>query len=225
MGETRALPLVRALLTDPKAAKPINLALQGGGAHGAFTWGVLDRLLEDGRLRFEGVSGTSAGAVNAVALAAGLAEGGPEAARAKLEEVWRGVSQASCCHPLRSLPPDSRDGTEVPSDSAGHIALDVLTRVFSPYDLNPLDIDPLRDVLEGAIDFKSVRRAGAPELFLAATEVSTGRARIFTSSEVSLDVVLASACLPTLRKAVKIGRHHYWDGGFSANPALMPLVR
>ena len=214
-------PLFPAPAARPAAkAKPINLALQGGGAHGAFTWGVLDRLLEDGRLEVAAVSGTSAGAVNAVALAAGLAAGGPEAAREKLDEIWRMVagapSQASTTKPS----PPSESGVA----SAGVLAFDVLTRLFSPYDLNPLDINPLRDVLAAAIDFKALNGPGAPKLFIAATELATGRAKIFTSPKITLDVVLASACLPSLHKAVKIGRQHYWDGGFSANPALMPLV-
>ena len=220
LAETHALPLCKLLSPNSKAPKPINLALQGGGAHGAFTWGVLDRLLEDGRLSFEALSGTSAGAVNAVALAAGLVERGPEGARAKLEEIWRGVSEAGCCSPVRARPPDSGGAV----NSSAYTTLDLMTRVFSPYDLNPLDIDPLRDVLERSIDFKALRRDDGPKLHIATTEVATGSARIFTSSEISLDVVLASACLPMLRKAVKIGRHHYWDGGFSANPALLPLV-
>lgn len=224
-AEGRALPLPKLFSQVRRAPERINLALQGGGAHGAFTWGVLDRLLEDGRLSFPALSGTSAGAVNAVAFATGMVEGGREGARAKLEEVWRAVSQSGCCGALRTRPPEPDGAAGAQVDSAAYTTLDLMTRVFSPYDLNPLDVDPLRDVLAQSIDFKALRREGAPELYIAATEVATGSARIFTSSEISLNVVLASACLPMLRKAVKIGRHHYWDGGFSANPPLLPLVR
>lgn len=187
--------------------RPLNLALQGGGAHGAFTWGVLDRLLADGRVAIHSVSGTSAGAVNAVALAAGFAEGGPAGARATLEAVWRAVAKARTPYPR-----------------ATWLAFDVMSRLFSPYHLNPLDYDPLRDVLSRTIDFGLLAGSGAPRLFVAATEVASGRARIFGPSEITLDVVLASACLPALSRAVRIDGRHYWDGGFSANPAIMPLV-
>ncbi|HAL47951.1 MAG: hypothetical protein CMM60_13360 [Rhodospirillaceae bacterium] len=205
----------------PAERKPTNLALQGGGTHGAFTWGVLDKLLEDGRLDLDGVSGTSAGAINAVALAAGLMEGGREGARAKLEEIWRGVSDFARYHPLLSHPLATKDG----DDSVASMALCVLTGVLSPYDLNPLDFNPLRDILDQSINFRQLRRKSPLQLYIAATDVATGRARIFETSEVSLDVVLASACLPSLYKAVKIRHQHFWDGGFSANPAILPLIR
>ncbi len=208
------------MATHLSSDKYLNLALQGGGAHGAFTWGVLDQLLEDHRVRFPAISGTSAGAVNAVALAAGLTEGGRAGARRKLAEVWRAVSQAC---PFSSLG-SSRDsgGGETPS---GHIFwLDILSNIVSPYDLAPLDFDPLRDLLDELIDFRTLRRRSPAQLFIAATDVSSGQARIFNTGEINLDVVLASASLPHLRKAVKIGRRHYWDGGYSANPAIMDLV-
>ena len=193
------------------AVRLINLALQGGGAHGAFTWGVLDRLLEDGRTYFDGVSGTSAGAFNAVALAAGLMEGGAEGARAKLEALWQAASDAARYSPLRS-------------SGSSQFAFDLMTRVVSPYQFNPLDLNPLRGLLEETIDFKGLRKRSTVDLFVAATEVSSGRARIFRTHEISVDAVLASACLPQLHHAVKVGRHHYWDGGFSANPALLPVI-
>ncbi len=193
-------------------AKLINLALQGGGAHGAFTWGVLDRLLEDGRLRPAAVSGASAGAVNAVGLAAGLAEGGPEAARAKLAELWRAVADKARLNPL--------------GNGSGATAMaDLMTRVLSPYQFNPMDLNPLRDVLERLIDFDRLRRVPPVDLYIAATDVATGRARIFRNPEISAAAVLASACLPQLYRAVEIDGRHYWDGGYSANPPLMPLVR
>ncbi len=195
----------------PGVVKPINLALQGGGAHGAFTWGVLDRLLEDGRTFFEGVSGTSAGAFNAVALAAGLQEGGAQGARDKLEALWRAASDAARLSPLRG-------------SRSSQVAFDLMSRMVSPYQFNPMDLNPLRGLLEDAIDFPALRRGAPVRLFVAATEVASGRARVFETREISVDVVLASACLPQLHHAVKIGRHHYWDGGFSANPAILPVI-
>jgi NTE family protein len=190
----------------------LNLALQGGGAHGAFTWGVLDSLLEIEDLRIDGISGASAGAINAVAIAAGLALDGRAGARNKLAEVWGSIADTvpALLAPLRVLPAD--------------VVLGVATRVVSPYQFNPFDLDPLRDVLARTIDFKRLRRAPHVQLHIAATDVADGRPRIFVTREISLEVVLASACLPHLRRAVRIGRRHYWDGGFSANPPLLPLV-
>ena len=204
--------------------KPINLALQGGGAHGAFTWGVLDRLLEDGRTFFDGVSGTSAGAFNAVALAGGLMEGGAPGARAKLEGLWRAAADAAHFSPLRSHPLDPGAATGNRDWLPGRIAFDMMTRMISPYQFNPMDLNPLRHMLQDAIDFKGLKRRSPVQLFIAATDVATGKARIFETKEISVDVVLASACLPQVHQAVKIGRRHYWDGGFSANPSILPLI-
>lgn len=213
---------------DPRPAfgglstKPLNLALQGGGAHGAFTWGVLDRLLEDGRCAFGSVSGTSAGAMNAAILAAGLMEGGTQGARAKLEAFWRGISEAARFSPLRS----GGDAlAENRSNSASHVWFDVMTRLMSPYQFNPMDYNPLRDLLESSIDFKRLRRNSPLQLFISATDVADGKTRVFETGELSADAVLASACLPQIHQAVKVGRRHYWDGGYSSNPSLMPLVR
>ena len=219
-------PLQR--LTDrnhARSEKPLNLALQGGGAHGAFTWGVLERLLEDDRPRFAGVSGTSAGAMNAVVLAAGLLEGGRDGARAKLEAFWRGVSEAARLSPLARHPLDLTGEASGGGWSTNHFVFDAITRYFSPYQLNPLDFNPLRDLLGELVDFKRLRRQAPLRLFVAATEVSSGDARVFETPEISIDAVLASACLPHLHRAVKVGRRHYWDGGYSANPAILPLVR
>lgn len=207
-----------------RSAKLLNLALQGGGAHGAFTWGVLDRLLQDDRTRFASVSGTSAGAMNAAVLAAGLMEEGRDGARAKLEAFWRGVSEAARLSPLARHPLDLRGDAQGGSWSTNHLAFDAITRYFSPYQLNPLDFNPLRDLLGELVNFKRLRRQSPLRLFIAATEVSSGEARIFETSEISIDAVLASACLPHLHKAVKVGRRYYWDGGYSANPAILPLV-
>ena len=201
----------------------LSLALQGGGSFGAFTWGVLDRLLEDERIGFDGISGTSAGALNAVALAAGLAEGGRPKAKEILARLWRRVSTgASLLRPLRAATFSPMLGRLQPA--LADAALDLTTRMVSPYDLNPLDFDPLRRALEDVIDFERVRQASPVRLFVAATHINTAQARIFRTPEITAEVVLASACLPLLQKAVVIDGEAYWDGGYSANPALAPLV-
>jgi len=197
-------------------AVKLNLALQGGGAHGAFTWGVLDRLLEEERLEIGWVSGTSAGAVNAVALAAGLAEGGPQGAREKLREVWQAVYKAGVPDLLR-LNPFLYSMTR---SSFGQMA-----GLMSPYEFNPLGFDPLRELLVRAIDFECLRAQAPVGLVIAATEVASGRAHFFRAHEITVESVLASACLPTLHRAVQIGGMAYWDGGFSANPDLITVVR
>jgi NTE family protein len=194
----------------------INLALQGGGAHGAFTWGVLDRLLEEQDIEISWISATSAGAVNAVALAAGLAEGGREGARAKLREVWEGVPKAGVPDLLRFNPLLYGLTRSAP---IAHV-----TSLLSPYDFNPLGFDPLRALLEETIDFERIRSSSRVELLIAATEVATGRARMFRRSELTVDAVLASSCLPTLHRTVEIDGIAYWDGGFSANPDLVTLA-
>jgi len=192
----------------------INLALQGGGAHGAFTWGVLDELLQDESLSFGWVSGTSAGAVNAAALASGLAAGRAEA-RATLRRVWEAVEIAGVPDLLRYNPFLLGFSRAAPISGAS---------LFSPYDLNPLGFDPLRKLLNDHIDFERVRSSAPVELLIAATEVATGRAHLFRRGELTVEAVLASACLPTLHHAVVIGGRAYWDGGFSANPDLLTLA-
>lgn len=200
-----------------KRGLKLNLALQGGGAHGAFTWGVLDRLLEEEALEIGWVSGTSAGAVNAVALAAGLAEGGREGAREKLREVWARVVKAGVTDLMRMNP--------FLYSLARSSAMSQMTSLMSPYEFNPMGFDPLRKLLLEAIDFKLLREKSPVELLIAATEVATGRARLFRRSEMVVEAVLASACLPTLHHAVGIDGVAYWDGGFSANPDLVTLAR
>jgi len=206
------------------AAKTIELALQGGGAHGAFTWGVIDRLLEDPGIRIEAVSGTSAGAMNAVVLAHGLETGGVEGARQRLERFWRAVSDAGRASPLQRTPLDCMLGRWTLDWSPGYVALDLMSRLVSPYQLNPFDYNPLRDVLAAAVDFDAVNRCSAVRVFVTATDVETGQAAVFRQPDLTADTVLASACLPFMFKAVGIGGRHYWDGGYMGNPALFPLV-
>ena len=211
--------------TPASAAKPINLALQGGGAHGAFTWGVLDRLLEDDRIAFDGVSATSAGAMNAAVLAYGLAIGGRSAARKALADFWRRVSHAGAAGLLQPSLVDRLLGNHALHFSPAFVAFDLLTRLMSPYDFNPLNLNPLREVLRQSIDFEFLAKAPCPvRLFLSATNVRTGKVRVFARHEIGIDAVLASACLPFLFQAVEIDGEHYWDGGYMGNPALFPLI-
>lgn len=203
--------------------KRVNLALQGGGAHGAFTWGVLDYLLEDGRLEIDAVSGTSAGAMNAVALADGFTKGGPEGARAKLEAFWRAVSDAARYSAVQRSPIDVLMGNWTLDGSWGYHATEAMTRLWSPYQFNPLNMNPLRDVLESCIDFACVRRCDAICLYISATNVETGKVKVFDSQSLTADMVMASACLPQLYQAVEIDGVPYWDGGYMGNPALFPF--
>ncbi|MGI9383209.1 MAG: patatin-like phospholipase family protein [Methyloligellaceae bacterium] len=211
-------------MTD-KRNKPrlINVALQGGGAHGAFTWGVLDKLLEDGRLAIEAISGTSAGAMNAVVLADGFKEGGPDGARAALERFWHAVSREGMKSPIRRSAFDVFWGNWSLDHNPAFLAFDVMSRVVSPYEFNPLNINPLRDLLEAEIDFGRVRDCQDVGLFLSATNVHTGRVKVFKTPEITADVVLASACLPSMFQAVEIDGVPYWDGGYMGNPVLYPF--
>jgi NTE family protein len=202
----------------------VDLALQGGGSHGAFTWGVLDRLIDEPWLRIEAISGTSAGAMNAAVVADGWTQGGAEGARAALDTYWRRVSRAAAFSPLQRSPLDRLMGRWTLDTSPAYVAMDLMARVLSPYDLNPFGFNPLRAILTESIDFD--RLAGAPiKLFITATNVRTGRGRIFRSAEITPDVLLASACLPTMFRAIEIDGEPYWDGGYAGNPTLTPLVR
>jgi NTE family protein len=204
------------------AGRRLNLALQGGGAHGAFTWGVLDRLLEEEDLEFAAVSGTSAGAINAVLLAAGLREGGAEQARQKLREFWKGISSFSF---WRTSGADAGASAAAPADFRLHRALfGFVTKFLSPYEFNPADINPLRARLRELVDFERLQRDPPIDLYLCATDVANGERRTFSGLEVTADAVLASACLPHLHHAIKVGDRHYWDGGYTANPHLLPLI-
>jgi len=202
----------------------IDLALQGGGSHGAFTWGVLDRLLEERSLHIEAISGTSAGAMNAAVMVAGHADGGPESARTALEAFWRRVSQAAAFSPLQRSPMDVLLGNWSLNHSPAYLAFDLMARVFSPYDVAFGALNPLAKVLSESIDFS--RLATAPvKLFITATNVGSGRPRVFRNAELSSNVLLASACLPTMFQAVEIDGEAYWDGGYSGNPTMTPLVQ
>jgi len=208
----------------PSTPKPINLALQGGGSHGALTWGALDRLLEDGRLCIGGVSGTSAGAMNAVVMADGFQRGGAEGAREALEKFWRAVSDAARYSPFRRSPWDRLTGRYSLDFSPGYLFFESFSRMFSPYEINPLGLNPLRDLVAQCIDFDRVRACRAIDVFVTATNVRTGQPRVFSQHDVTIDAVLASACLPQMYPAVEIDGEAYWDGGFAANPALYPLI-
>ena len=202
----------------------IDLALQGGGSHGAFTWGVLDRLLEEPWLHIAAISGTSAGAMNAAVLADGWTDGGAEGARAALDRYWERVSRAAAFSPLQRTPLDRFMGRWTFDTSPLYIAMDLMSRVLSPYDLNPLGLNPLRSILAESIDFERLVRSPI-KLFVTATNVWTGRGRIFRNAEITADVLLASACLPTMFRAVEIDGEPYWDGGYAGNPTITPLIR
>ena len=221
-GTTLPAPAV----AKPPAKRRISLALQGGGTHGAFTWGVLERLLEDERLEVDGLSGTSAGAINAVMLVEGLLEGGPGAAISALDRFWRAIAGKLAISPIRATPWEKMVWGHDLTWSFAYRTFDTLSRVLSPYQLNPFPVNynPLRDALAESIDFERLRmEAKAPRLFVSATSVRTGKPRVFTRRELTVDALLASACLPQVFKAVEVDGEPYWDGGYLGNPALWPL--
>jgi NTE family protein len=202
----------------------VDLALQGGGSHGAFTWGVLDRLLEEPWLKIDGISGTSAGAMNAAALAHGFTVGGNDGARGALETFWRSVSKVGQFSPIRRGPLDVLLGRWTLDNSPAYIATDMVSRLFSPYDLNLTGWNPLRKILTEGIDFARVAESPI-KLFITATNVATGRARVFRNRDLTPEVLIASACLPTMFQAIEIDGEAYWDGGYSGNPTITPLIR
>jgi len=204
--------------------KIVNLALQGGGSHGAFTWGVIDRLLEESRLEFEGVTGTSAGAVNAVVLADGLAAGGREGAREALRAYWKKVSVLSARSPFAASVIDKANPNYGLEHSLGFVFFEPLTFFASPYQTNPLNFSPFRDLLAEAIDFERVRRQTMVKLFLCATNVQTAKVKIFSGEELDVPRLLASTCLPLLMQAVEVEGEFYWDGSYSGIPAIFPLI-
>jgi NTE family protein len=206
-------------------AKRISLALQGGGAHGAFTWGVLDRLLEDERLTIDGISGTSAGAMNGAMVAYGYDAGGRDGARAALERFWRRISEAWLFSPFQPSWLDKLFGWGGLDYSVGYQTFDTLSRFYSPYQFNLLDLNPLRDILAELCDFTRVRSRRAISLYASATNVLSGKLRVFGPEEITPDALVASACLPQLFRAVVIDGEPYWDGGYLGNPAFYPLMR
>ena len=212
------------MTTKKRAPVKIDIALQGGGSHGAFTWGVLDRLLDEDWIEVEGVSGTSAGAMNAVALVQGLCEGGPPRAKELLEHYWTAVSEAAKLSPIRRSVFDKLIGRWSLDYSPTYLASEIFGRVLSPYQFNPMDVNPLRDIVAKCFDFEIANAPEAISLFLCATNVRTGRPKIFRQPEITLDAVMASACLPKLFKAVEIDGEAYWDGGYMGNPPLFPLI-
>lgn len=219
-----ASPVEPPPMAVPEREHVVALALQGGGAHGALTWGILDRLLEQPDIRVAAVSGTSAGAMNAVLLAHGLTSGGPAKARQSLESFWRSVAEAGRLSPFRRSWLDRLDGGWSLDRSPWLALMDVARSFLSPYQTNPLGLNPLREVLERHVDFAALARQRRVAVHVAATNVETGQARIFSTREITADSVLASACLPFLFQAVEIDTVPYWDGGYACNPPLLPLL-
>lgn len=211
-------------MVQQQTTKMIGLALQGGGSHGALTWGVLDHILEDERLEIASISGTSAGAMNAVVLAQGFHEGGRRGARDALSAFWLALSDAARFSPVQRSWWGYLNRDFNLDNSPSYLFFDNLTRLFSPYELNPLDINPLRDLLASTVDFDRVNACATPKIFITATNVRTGQARVFTQPNLSVEAIMASACLPTVYQAVEIDGEAYWDGGYIGNPALYPLV-
>ena len=214
-------------LSSEVDSKPVNLALQGGGAHGAFVWGVLDEFLDDGRLSIEAISATSAGAMNAVVFASGMASGGPQAARQKLAEFWREVADLGRLFSLVWAPWDGwARALRLPADYyPSYYAFHTFAQILPPHLVNPLRLNPLRDILNKVVDFAKLNEPSAPtHLFLNATNVRTGKIAVFETPDISVDTVLASACLPPYFQAIEIAGEHYWDGGYMGNPAIYPLI-
>lgn len=208
-----------------RPTKKLNLALQGGGAHGAYTWGVLDRLLEEEDIVIDSISGTSAGAMNAVALADGYLSGGREGAKQKLAQFWGAISQAGgVFNPTNANEIERFSNGWNIDGTLGYTWFDMLTRMFSPYQFNPLNINPLQQILDGMIDWKRLQKGGDIHLFLTATSVHSGQARVFSCHEITQNVVLASSCIPFFFQAVMIDGEPYWDGGYMGNPSLWPLI-
>lgn len=208
--------------------KDINLALQGGGAHGAFCWGILDFLLEDGRVNFEGVSATSAGAVNAVVLAQGLLNGNYEEARLVLHDFWETISNRGIPYelfnPFSNYNPLKKEDNFSLEYSFLYNAFDFMSKVLSPYQFNPFNINPLRQILEEKVNFAQINEKSKIKLFLCATNIETCKIRIFMNQSISVEAVLASACLPFLFQSVEIDGEYFWDGGYIGNPAIYPLI-
>lgn len=215
----------KAIRARNSESRPLNLALQGMGAHGAFGWGILDKLLEDGRIDITGISATSAGAMNAVVLAYGQLKGGKTAAREALEKFWRETSLKSAwSFPAQRTPIDAMFSLWGMGEPVSENLIDGLSQFLSPYEFNPMNLRPMRGVLDSIVDFEELRRSRATHLLLGATHLKTGRHRTFTNGRITSDVVLASACIPTVSQAVEIDGEHYWDGAYSGHPSLATLI-
>ncbi len=212
-------------MTKTQPQKPLNLALQGGGAHGAFAWGILDYFAEDGRIDIDGLSGTSAGAMNAVVFSYGKMKGGRNGARKALDDFWWDISQAGAfLSPVKTTPFFSEFWGVAPVQMLTYNLFDTLTRAVSPYQFNPINFNPLKDILEKHVDFEELHECEVTNMFVCATSVRTGGPRIFKNKDLTADAVLASACLPFLFQAVEIDGEYFWDGGYTGNPALYPLI-
>ncbi|MBI1778217.1 MAG: patatin-like phospholipase family protein [Proteobacteria bacterium] len=222
-NEARAPAAQPAAKSSANSGKAINLALQGGGSHGAFAWGVIDRLLEHGEIDVEVIVGTSAGAMNAAVTAYGLAVGGREGARETLRAFWRKTSDAARLSPMQPTFLDKLQGRGSMDTSPGWLFMDAISKIFSPYQLNPFNLNPLRDTLLEVVDFDRLRH-GNVKLYICATNVLTGKIKVFEPSEMSIDAVMASACLPFMFQAVEVNGEHYWDGGYMGNPPLYPII-
>ncbi len=208
-----------------KAKKLVAIACQGGGSHGAFTWGVLDKILEDDRFEIEGMTGTSAGGMNAVAVAQGLARGGSQEARATLKLFWDRVSESGKKSSINNRGPiDKHLNNWTMYNSPGFVMFEFLRRIHSPDKLNPMKADPLRDVIKKTFDFKFLRNQKVCKVFLCATHVFTGKLTVFKTEELKIESLLATACLPTIHDAVLVNGEYYWDGGFIGNPVMSPLI-
>jgi len=211
---------------NPPRRKRLNLALQGGGAHGAFTWGVLDRLIRDRRIFIDGISGTSAGALNGTVFADGFIKGGRQGAIDALHAFWKQVSDHALTSPAQGLAPwfASRESPWNLDNGPAFIMADFMSRMFSPYQFNPLDYNPLRDILTSLVDFEGLRRRKDIKLYVAATNVRTCKLKVFNTDEMYVESLLASACLPLVFRAVEFRGEYYWDGGYLANPPISPLI-
>jgi NTE family protein len=207
-----------------KQSKLINLALQGGGAHGALAWGILDKLLEDGRVNFDALSATSAGALNAIVLAQGLSTGGKEGAREALYQFWRTASNSgNLFNPLNTSAVEKWYG--LPQGySPTYLMFDLMRRILSPYQFNPTNFNPIRNIIIDMIDFEKIRSCQSLKVYISATNVRSGKIKVFDNKELSVDAIMASACLPFLYQTVEIDNEYYWDGGYLGNPALFPLI-
>ncbi|MGO9331700.1 MAG: patatin-like phospholipase family protein [Steroidobacteraceae bacterium] len=217
-------PGIEPAAAQTAGTKIVNLGLQGGGSHGAFTWGALDRLLEDGRLEFDGITGTSAGAVNAVVLVDGLAAAGRQGARDALRAYWKKVPDIASSGIFKPSPLDKANPDFGLEHSPGYVFMESLTHFASPYQMNPFNYNPLKDLLAETINFERVRQCRAVKLFICATNVETAKVKVFTGSELRVEHVLASPCLPLMMQAVEVDGQCYWDGSYSGNPALFPLL-